>query len=104
MPALCRVLAADPRAFPTFMRYGANVESAQPSEPHRYLEVLSVRPEHQRHGIGSGLVTPILKRADRDQVPCHLGDGPDHHAPPNSIAAPTPARKEVACLATTRLT
>jgi GNAT superfamily N-acetyltransferase len=50
----------------------ANVESVQPSEPHRYLEVLSVRPEHQRHGISSRLVTPILARADRDQVPCHL--------------------------------
>ena len=71
-PALSRVLAADPRAFLTFMRYGAKVERAQPSEPHWYLEVLSVRPEHQRHGLGSRLVTPILERADRDQVSCHL--------------------------------
>ena len=54
------------------MRYGANIERAQPTEPHWYLEVLSVRPEHQRHGLGSRLVTPILERADRDQVPCDL--------------------------------
>jgi GNAT superfamily N-acetyltransferase len=72
MPALSRVLVADPRAFRTFMRYGANIERAQPTEPHWYLEVLSVRPEHQRHGLGSRLVTPILERADRDQVPCDL--------------------------------
>ena len=71
-PALTRVLLADPRAFPTFVRYGANVERAQPSEPHWYLEVLSVRPEHQRHGLGSRLVRPIIERADRDGVPCHL--------------------------------
>jgi hypothetical protein len=71
-PALTRVMIADPRAFPTFVRYGANVERAQDPEPHWYLEVLSVRPEHQRHGLGSRLVTPILERADRDRVPCHL--------------------------------
>ena len=67
-----RVLAADPRAFPTFIRYGSNVERAQPSEPHWYLEVLSVRPEHQRQGLGSRLVTPILEHADGDGVPCYL--------------------------------
>ena len=71
-PGLSRVMLADPRAFPSFVRYGANVERAQDPEPHWYLEVLSVRPEHQRHGLGSRLVTPILERADRDRVPCHL--------------------------------
>jgi ribosomal protein S18 acetylase RimI-like enzyme len=70
--AFARVLIADPRAFPTFARYGANVERAHPREPHWYLEVLSVRPEHQRQGLGSQLVTPILERADRDGVPCYL--------------------------------
>ena len=54
------------------MRYGAGVERVQPTEPHWYLEVLSVRPEHQRQGLGSRLVTPILERADRDHVPCDL--------------------------------
>src|SRR5262245_2449128 len=71
-PAFLRVLAADPRAFRSFARYGANVERAHPTEAHWYLEVLSVRPEHQRQGLGSRLVTPILERADRDRVPCHL--------------------------------
>ena len=67
-PARTRVLLADPRAFPAFMRYGANVERAQPSEPHWYLEVLSVRPEYQRQGLGSRLVRPIIERADRDEM------------------------------------
>lgn len=69
---LTRVLAADWRAFPAFIRCGANVERAHPAEPHWYLEVLSVRPEHQRQGLGSRLVTPVLARADRDRVPCYL--------------------------------
>jgi ribosomal protein S18 acetylase RimI-like enzyme len=71
-PSLSRVLVADPRRFRTFLRYGANLERAQPTEPRWYLEVLSVRPEYQRHGLGSRLVAPILERADRDQVPCDL--------------------------------
>jgi len=71
-PALSRVLIADPRAFPTFVRYGTNVERAHPTEAHWYLEVLSVRPEHQRQGLGSRLVTPILERADRDRISCYL--------------------------------
>jgi ribosomal protein S18 acetylase RimI-like enzyme len=70
--ALTRVLAADWRAFPTFVRYGANVERDHPTEPHWYLEVLSVRPEHQRQGLGGRLVTRVLHLADRDLVPCYL--------------------------------
>jgi hypothetical protein len=71
-PALTRVLIADPRAFPTFMRFGANLERAHTREPHWYLEVLSVRPEHQRQGLGTRLVRPILDQADRDGVASHL--------------------------------
>ena len=72
MPAFTRVLAADRRAFPTFIRCSANIQRGQPTDPHWYLEVLSVRPEHQRQGLGSRLVTPILHLADRDHVPCYL--------------------------------
>jgi ribosomal protein S18 acetylase RimI-like enzyme len=71
-PALSRVLLADPRAFPSFVRLGANVERAHPSETHWYLEVLSVRPEYQQRGLGSRLVRPIIERADGDGLPCYL--------------------------------
>jgi ribosomal protein S18 acetylase RimI-like enzyme len=71
-PALVRVLLADPRAFPIFVGYGANVERAHPAEPHWYLEFLSVRPEYQRHGLGSRLVRAGLERADREGLPCYL--------------------------------
>lgn len=70
--AFLRVLAADPRAFPTFVRYGANAERSHPTEPHWYLEVLSVRPQWQRRGLGSRLVEPALEEADRGGLPCYL--------------------------------
>jgi GNAT superfamily N-acetyltransferase len=71
-PALARVMVAAPRAFPTFMRYGANVEAAHRDEPRRYLVVLSVRPECQRRGLGSRLVERILEAADCDGLSCRL--------------------------------
>jgi len=71
-PAFVRIMAAAPRSFPAFMRYGATMEAQHRDEPHWYLVVLSVRPERQRQGLGSGLVEPILERADRDGVRCRL--------------------------------
>jgi len=77
-PALSRVLLADPRAFPTFMPYGANVERAQPTDPHWYLEVLSVRPEHQRQGLGSpaGAPGPRARTGARRRRRCSRPTGP----------------------------
>ena len=90
-PSLARVFLADPRAFPAFARYGGVVD-----RHHRdngaswYLEVLSVRPEFQRRGLGTRLVEPILERADRDGVPCRL-----ETSDPANVASPhTDADKE----------
>ncbi len=71
-PAFARVFLADPRAFPTFVRFGANLERVHPTEPHWFLVVLSVRPEFQRRGVGSRLVVPMLEAAERSSVPCYL--------------------------------
>jgi ribosomal protein S18 acetylase RimI-like enzyme len=70
--AFARIMARAPRRFPSFMRYGANIEAAHRDEPHWYLVVLSVRPECQRQGLGPRLVGPILEQADRDGMPCRL--------------------------------
>lgn len=70
--ALTRAMLADPRHFWTFMRSGATLDQDHPVEPHCYLVTLSAHPEHQRQGFGSRLVTPILERADRGQLPCYL--------------------------------
>ncbi len=72
VPALLKVLAAGPRCYPAFLRYGANAERAHPRDPHWYLVVLGIRPEAQRRGIGSRLVAPVLARADREGVDCYL--------------------------------
>jgi ribosomal protein S18 acetylase RimI-like enzyme len=70
---LARVLLADPRAFPAFARYGSIVERHHRGDVTSwYLEVLSVRPESQRRGLGTRLLEPILERADRDGMPCCL--------------------------------
>ncbi|MGH8916606.1 MAG: GNAT family N-acetyltransferase [Acidimicrobiia bacterium] len=34
--------------------------------------MLSVRPDHQRLGLGTRLMEPVLGRADRDRVTCRL--------------------------------
>ena len=71
-PAMLAVLAADPRSFPAFLRYGAEVERRHPTEPHWYLEVLGIRPEAQRQGLGTRLLQPVLGRADDAGAPCFL--------------------------------
>ena len=72
MPDLLRVLAAYPMHFRRFTRYGSNTDRAHPRDPHWYLEVLGVRPEAQRSGLGSRLIRPVLERADRERLPCYL--------------------------------
>jgi ribosomal protein S18 acetylase RimI-like enzyme len=42
------------------------------SEPHWYLAVLGVSPDHQNQGIGGKLLQPVLQEADRTNMPCYL--------------------------------
>jgi ribosomal protein S18 acetylase RimI-like enzyme len=42
------------------------------NRPHWYLWVLGVDPAQQGQGIGSGLLEPVLARADEEGVPCYL--------------------------------
>ena len=72
MPAFMRVLLADPRAFPAFMRHGAAVERTHNGDRSWYLVVLSVRPEYQGQGLGTRLVEAVLERADRDGATSEL--------------------------------
>jgi hypothetical protein len=62
MPYFLRVLAADPRHFPKFMRYGANAERAHPADRHWYLVVAGVRPEAQRQDWARGSYGMSLMR------------------------------------------
>jgi ribosomal protein S18 acetylase RimI-like enzyme len=40
--------------------------------PHWYLMVIGVDPSHHGQGVGSGLIRPVLARADAGNVPCYL--------------------------------
>jgi ribosomal protein S18 acetylase RimI-like enzyme len=48
-------------------------------EPHWYLWVIGVEPEHQGRGLGSSLIGPMLTRADAERKPCYL----ETHKEPN---------------------
>jgi ribosomal protein S18 acetylase RimI-like enzyme len=41
-------------------------------KPHWYLWMLAVDPAHQRQGIGSALMGPVLAQADAEGLPCAL--------------------------------
>ena len=71
-PALLRVAVAAPGSMRDFGRTGANTERVHPAESHWYLEVLGVRPETQRYGVGTQLVGLGLARAERQGLPCYL--------------------------------
>ncbi len=48
------------------------LEKAHPHEPHWYLAGLGTDPPHQRTGVGSALVRPVLDRCDRERLPAYL--------------------------------
>jgi GNAT superfamily N-acetyltransferase len=57
-------------------RRGTRIEELMaehlPTEPHWYLEVLSIDPDHQHQGHGTTLLTPVLERADAERTPAYL--------------------------------
>lgn len=50
----------------------AILDDCHPHEPHYYLPIIGTRPEYQGRGIGSGLLTPVLERCDRERLPAYL--------------------------------
>lgn len=56
----------------TVVRLLAAIEARHPTQPHWYLGVLGTDPEHQRRGVGSSLMAPVLERCDREGVPAYL--------------------------------
>jgi ribosomal protein S18 acetylase RimI-like enzyme len=60
--------AAADRLFEGF----ATLERYHPPEPHWYLFFAGIEPELQGRGIGSTLLSPVLKIADRAETLCYL--------------------------------
>ena len=43
-----------------------------PQGPHWYLPFVGVEPLHQSRGLGTTVLSPILERCDREQLPAYL--------------------------------
>jgi GNAT superfamily N-acetyltransferase len=69
LPALTRIFG---RRLPLLLRGLSEIEKAHPREPHFYLPIVGVAPEHQNRGLGSALMAPVLQRCDRDGLGAYL--------------------------------
>lgn len=58
-------------AMPRLSELGRAAEY-RPPEPHFYLGILGVAPEHQGRGLGGTLVAPVLDACDRGGFVAHL--------------------------------
>lgn len=58
-------------AMPRLSELGRAAEY-RPREPHFYLGILGVSPEHQGRGLGGTLVAPVLDACDRGGFVAHL--------------------------------
>jgi GNAT superfamily N-acetyltransferase len=74
-PALTALALRAPGDFRALTALGAGIDAAFPSEPVWYLQILGVRPDMQRRGLGRRLMEPVLTEADRSGVPCYLETG-----------------------------
>jgi GNAT superfamily N-acetyltransferase len=60
------------RRFTEAYRHFEHIHHQWMAGPHWYLALLGVSPRCQRQGLGGALVTPILQRADQEDLPCYL--------------------------------
>ena len=70
LPATTRLLGLG--GLRRFFSVFSTLEKHHPAEPHWYLEGLGTDPAHQRRGVGSALMRPVLDRCDADGVPAYL--------------------------------
>lgn len=63
------------------LRFLAQVEAIHPDEPHWYLVTLGTEPAHQRRGIGTALLAPVLRQADAEGVRAYLESSKPENLP-----------------------
>jgi GNAT superfamily N-acetyltransferase len=66
---------------PAALRLLFEVDGLHPKEPHWYLATLGTDPGHQRRGIGSALLQPVLARADEEGMPAYLESSKERNVP-----------------------
>ena len=70
-----------PRGLYRFGRSGLATARFHPSEPHYYLFLLGALPECQGQGIGSALISHVLRKCDDEILPAYLENSkPDNLA------------------------
>lgn len=67
-----RMLWISGRRFREAARLGELMSEHHLRDPHYYLAALGTDPSHQRKGIGSALIQPVLERCDKERVPAYL--------------------------------
>jgi ribosomal protein S18 acetylase RimI-like enzyme len=61
-------------------RYVDNLHRKLVPYPHWYLQIIGVDPAYQGQGFSNQLVRPMLKRIDREHLPCFLETNTDKNA------------------------
>ena len=70
LPAMIR--GAGFRGIGRLIHFMDTLDRARPKERHYYLQCLGVAPPHQRKGIGTALMRPVLDRCDREGCGAYL--------------------------------
>lgn len=70
LPQLAALLG--PARMPSRMLGIHRVQRLHPDYPHWYLQILGVDPGRQGKGWARTLLSPVLERCDRDQLPAYL--------------------------------
>lgn len=60
---------------------GRTLEEVHEPRPHWYLAMLGTDPVHQRSGVGSALLAPVLERCDRDGTLAYLESSKEQNLP-----------------------
>lgn len=61
-----------PAGFTRFARAGISTGRYHPSEPHYYLFAIGAVPEARGQGVGSALISRVLRRCDAENIPAYL--------------------------------
>jgi GNAT superfamily N-acetyltransferase len=78
-PTLLRIIG--PRIVNALRGLG-RMEKVHDDQPdHYYLAVLGTRPDQQGHGVGTGLLAPVLETCDRDGIGAYLESSKETNIP-----------------------
>lgn len=60
---------------------GVKTEQFHPAEPHYYLFAIGARPEHQGQGVGTALISHMLRICDEKVMPAYLENSKEENLP-----------------------